>query len=259
MEFRLGGLDYSCRPLKDHFPCTAEHLCIRKPRQMVENYATLVQQYRPRTIFELGIFQGGSTALLAQLAQPEKLVAVDIRTEPAEGLDEFIAAQGIQDSTAVHWGVDQSDRDRLKSILAEDIGERDLDMVIDDASHQLKETRASFDTLFPRLRPGGIFVLEDWSWAHTVMPVWPKRRPLTVLLFELVLASAYAEAIVASVDVHRAWATITRGPEEVDTDEFALADLVGERGHGLIAPVPQPPTPSRAKKLRHRLTAKGRR
>jgi hypothetical protein len=36
--------------------------------------------------------------------------------------------------------------------------------VIDDGSHLLEETTRSFGTLFPRLRPGGLYVLEDWNW-----------------------------------------------------------------------------------------------
>jgi predicted methyltransferase len=35
-----------------------------------------------------------------------------------------------------------------------------LDLVVDDTSH-LGPTRASFNTLFPRLRPGGVYVIED--------------------------------------------------------------------------------------------------
>ncbi len=27
-------------------------------------------------------------------------------------------------------------------------------------------TRTSFEVLFPRLRPGGLFVIEDWNWQH---------------------------------------------------------------------------------------------
>ena len=37
-----------------------------------------------------------------------------------------------------------------------------LDLVIDDASHLYGPTMASFEVLFPRLRPGGLYVIEDW-------------------------------------------------------------------------------------------------
>jgi hypothetical protein len=42
-----------------------------------------------------------------------------------------------------------------------------LDLVVDDCSHLYEPTRASFNELFPRLRPGGAYVIEDWVWAHT--------------------------------------------------------------------------------------------
>jgi hypothetical protein len=43
-----------------------------------------------------------------------------------------------------------------------------LDLVIDDASHRLRETISSFEVLFPLLRPGGLFLLEDWDWQHLI-------------------------------------------------------------------------------------------
>ena len=43
-------------------------------------------------------------------------------------------------------------------------GNRPLDLVMDDASHLGPQTRASFETLFPRLRAGGLYIIEDWSW-----------------------------------------------------------------------------------------------
>jgi hypothetical protein len=44
-----------------------------------------------------------------------------------------------------------------------------LDLVIDDASHIYGPTKASFQALFPLLRPGGLYLIEDWAWAH-----WPR-------------------------------------------------------------------------------------
>ena len=64
--------------------------------------------------------------------------------------------------------------------------------VIDDASHTYEETRASFEFLFPLLSPGGIYVIEDWSWAHhpdyqSPDAPFSKGRALSNLLFEQIM------------------------------------------------------------------------
>jgi hypothetical protein len=62
--------------------------------------------------------------------------------------------------------VDQSDRSVVPRIIDEEFGSTPLDLVTDDASHLLDLTRASFEMLFPRLRPGGTYIIEDWNWEH---------------------------------------------------------------------------------------------
>ena len=57
-------------------------------------------------------------------------------------------------------------------------------------------------------------MIEDWWWAHAAMPIWLDEAPLTVLIFELLLASAYEPDIVASVTASRDWAQ--RGPRAGD-------------------------------------------
>ena len=51
---------------------------------------------------------------------------------------------------------------RLAEIVDEAFGDEPLDLVVDDCSHRYKPSRASFNELFPRLRPGGVYVIEDW-------------------------------------------------------------------------------------------------
>ena len=68
----------------------------------------------------------------------------------------------------------------------------ELDLVVDDASHTYEETRASFEFLFPLLSPGGIYVIEDWSWAHhpdyqSPDAPFSKGRALSNLLFEQIM------------------------------------------------------------------------
>ena len=68
----------------------------------------------------------------------------------------------------------------------------ELDLVVDDASHAYEETKTSFEVLFPLLRPGGIYVIEDWSWAHhpdyqSPDAPFSKGRALSNLLFEQIM------------------------------------------------------------------------
>ena len=48
--------------------------------------------------------------------------------------------------------------------------DRAIDLVIDDASHVYEPTLASFETLFPHLRPGGLYIIEDWQWSYSDEP-----------------------------------------------------------------------------------------
>ncbi len=115
-----------------------------------------------------------------------------------------------------HWGVDQADVERVGGILDAEIGKTPIDLVIDDASHLLEPTRATFDAVFPRLRPGALYVIEDWSWAHGAFNAWPDVTPLTPLVFELIIAAAHAPDVVARVDVDQEWTVVTRGPAELE-------------------------------------------
>jgi predicted O-methyltransferase YrrM len=141
---------------------------IYKTRDQIDAFVRLVAHFRSSRIVELGIWEGGSTALLAQLAQPDKLVAVDITPEPVPGLERFVASHALHGRVRPHYGIDQADGRRLGDIVASEFSGDPIDLVIDDASHLLAPTRASFDVLFPKLRTGGLFVIEDWCWEHTI-------------------------------------------------------------------------------------------
>jgi predicted O-methyltransferase YrrM len=154
------------------FVSTLEHrskfpgFCIKKQPALVEATATLLREFEGGNIVELGISQGGSTALAALVANPRKLVAVELSDEPIEELQDLLDETGASDRVHTYFGVDQADRARLVQILDDEFGSEPLDLVIDDASHLLEPTRASFEVLFPRLRPGGLFIIEDWNWQH---------------------------------------------------------------------------------------------
>ena len=139
-----------------------------KPRTMLEEYdrffSSRAGDFPFRAIFEIGIWDGGSTASWFEYFQPDKLVAVDLlHREDSEYFRRYVASRGIADRVKTHWGVDQGDEDQLREIVDAAFA-GPLDLVIDDGSHLLEQTTTSFQTLFPRLRPGGLYVIEDWNW-----------------------------------------------------------------------------------------------
>ena len=219
---------------------SAERLLLCKTRAMVETYEDLVSRLRPRNIVELGIFRGGSTAFLAAAAKPDKLVAVEFEEQPCEPLEGFITAHDLEDVLKPYYGVDQADRPRVEAILDAEFGSSPLDLVVDDASHYLPETRASFNLLFPRLRPGGVYVIEDWQWAHARLEespegMWPERPPLSMLVFELVMACPSAPGAIAELSIDPTMVVVTRGEDDLDPDTFDIGACYHPRGRKLVA------------------------
>jgi hypothetical protein len=233
--FELDGVTYVCRPRFDSFHSTPDRFCIQKPPEAIAQYRDLIERLRPRAIVEVGVFEGGSAALLHQLARPDRQVAIDIADQPGPGLEGYIAERAADGSLVTAWGVDQSDRRRLDEIVAEHFeADAPLDLVVDDASHLLEESRATFNALFPRLREGGEYVLEDWSWAHAPIVVWPNRPPLSLLVFELAMACAHRPELITGLEIDRAWAVVRRGSAPVDPAAFDIRRLCGPRGRAMI-------------------------
>jgi predicted O-methyltransferase YrrM len=149
-------------------------------------------------IFELGIWDGGSTAFWFEYFCPDKLVAIDfLDREDDPAFREYVEHQNLSAKLKTFWRTDQSDRDRLRAIVDHEFA-TPLDLVIDDASHELHATRASFETLFPLLRPGGLYLIEDWAWeAHPSFREpdhpWAERKGLVQFVRDLVEPTAWGE------------------------------------------------------------------
>jgi SAM-dependent methyltransferase len=217
---------------------------IFKPRSLVERYVALIDELEPQHVFELGIYQGGSTLFFAELARPRRLAAIDRLplAEVRNRMDSYAAKSGLADVVRTFVEVDQADRPRLAEIVEEAFDGAALDLVVDDCSHLYDETRASFNELFPRLRPGGVYVIEDWGWAHVLLGakhpdgLFPDQVPLTRLLFEIVLAIPAMPDLIAEVSIDMGAAFIRRGETRVDPTTFQISACSNPRGQALLAP-----------------------
>ena len=221
---------------------TVEELIVNKSDWMIGEYQDIIERIGPQYIVELGIQRGGSCVFFQQLAQASKLVTIDLDLDRVAALDEVIALHGLQDQLRPFYGIDQSDGDALRELMTAEFGDNALDLVIDDASHFLDETRASFNVLFPRLRPGGIYVIEDWPWAHGPVTVadddpalYPDREPLTKLVFELVLACPSVEGLIDEIRINSNSVYVTRGSLASPPPDFDISRCSLARGRNLIA------------------------
>jgi hypothetical protein len=252
--FDIAGVEFRAS-LVNRFASSSSKFLLVKPRHMIERYREVLASLQPKRILELGIYQGGSAAFFTLLCQPQRLVAVDIKVDPTVGLERFIDERGLRDRLSTHYSFDQADGPRLHRLVAAEFGGEPLDLVVDDASHRLGPTRSSFNALFPHLRPGGVYVIEDWSGLHQLDARLQARAerdvvmrtklaehavlgtaetPLSVLLFELVLASAYAPEIFAEIVIANGWAHIVRGERDVDPSAFDVSRIYTDRARALI-------------------------
>jgi capsular polysaccharide biosynthesis protein len=109
---------------------------------------------QPVTFLEIGAGNGGSSQMWKKWLGPmARIVTIDLNPVCRQFEDEQIA---------VRIG-DQSDPNFLQSILDE-FGQ--LDIVLDDGSHQMAHVNASFDFLFSRMAPNGIYMIEDMHTAY---------------------------------------------------------------------------------------------
>ena len=228
----IDGVEFVAQGAIKRFKSSRDRFCLVKRPDLVAAYLSLLADLQPATIVELGVFQGGSCALTPLAGGPDVLVSLELSEERVPALDALIAERGLGDRVHVH----QADAATLGDLVDRHLAGRPLDLVVDDASHLIAPTRASFNALFPRLRPGGIYIIEDWSWAHIGYGTHrPAETPLTVLVFEITMALPSRPGLIAEVRIDRDWAMVVRGDAELDTADFAISACYSERGRGLLA------------------------
>lgn len=109
---------------------------------------------RAPTMLEIGVQNGGSLEMWRRYFGPDATIfGVDIDPRCAER---------VTPPNQVRIG-SQADAAFLKSVAAE-MGP--LDIVLDDGSHIASHQRESFRVLFPLLKDGGLYVLEDLHTAY---------------------------------------------------------------------------------------------
>ena len=210
-------------------------LYMAKQGPVLDQYAALARELRPKAILEIGVFRGGSTVFFHQLCAPERLVGVDFAAGVPPRLQAYIDAAGK--GVEVYGGIDQADAGALDRIVRDEFP-GGIDLVIDDASHWYGPTRAAFEAVFPHLNPGGVYAIEDWTWPQSpdlqaADAMWADQPSLTNLLFELVLAHGHPAPLFEEVVFGSALVLVRRGRHPLTPGAFRLEDYILTRGRPL--------------------------
>lgn len=220
-----------------------DRFIIIKAKPLIEFIQQFGQENDVQKILELGVFKGGSVVLHDKLFSPLRNVAIEYTPQPVEALDKYIKRSQRDEQVKLYYGVDQADSRIVREILSSEFPDRDIDLIIDDASHMYDKTRSSFNTCFPYLKAGGHFIIEDWGWAHWQGDFWQKRpwqiwkwnaynykKALSNILIELFMLTASRPDFISEIKVDKNNIIVTKGQGETLEEHFDIGDYYLLRG-----------------------------
>lgn len=130
---------------------------VNKWRHYLNIYESHLSRFRhtPFHLLEIGVAQGGSLSLWRRYFGPKAVIFgidIDDRCRRFDKRDAHVRI-GSQDDPAF-----------LRSVVSEMGG---VDVVLDDGSHKASHHSTSFQTLFPLLNDGGVYICEDLHTAYS--------------------------------------------------------------------------------------------
>lgn len=252
---------FELRPHKRNLT-TPGRVCLRKNRNFTNRYLKLAEEFHQCRMVEIGVDRGGSTSFFTKLFQPEALLAIELSEEPLPVLADFLAQHDPQGKINLQLGVNQADKVRVSELVNSTFADKPLDIVVDDASHLLQPTTATFEMLFPRLRPGGLYVIEDWSFRHLMergithsmmadssgevaekMQATVSERkdafdtPMSFLICQLVIASGFQIDWITDMRVTDGFCELRRGEADIPADT-PISSYIGSVGSRMFAANP---------------------
>lgn len=123
----------------------------RGTRQHLSLYEEALAPYRQKAkkVFEIGVNKAGSIRMWQEYFQNAEIFGLDIRQEVMGRISKIPRVTGVV--------LDQSSDADLDAFAARG----PFDVGIDDGSHIWEHQIKTFEKLFPAMRPGGLYVIED--------------------------------------------------------------------------------------------------
>lgn len=155
-----------------------------RQHDFAEIYDSFLVGWRERelSMLEVGVLNGGSLRMWYDYFPHARIHAIDIRHE---------AREHERDRVKIFVG-DQKDPDLLDEVLA---NSGPLDLVVDDGSHRAEDQQGTLHHLWPHLKPGGIYIMEDTHTSYREGWGMTYREPHTTMEFLKRVAD----------DIHQRW------------------------------------------------------
>ena len=157
-------------PLEAHFRANEGRL-IHKWMHYFDIYDRHFSPYRgrPVTVLEFGVSHGGSVQMWKKyFGRKARIIGVDIDPRCADlGEDQIEIIIG-----------DQEDREFLRS-LRERVGR--VDVVIEDGGHTMTQQINTFEEVWPMVKNGGVFLVEDLHTSYWDNYGGGRKRPGTFI------------------------------------------------------------------------------
>lgn len=124
-------------------------------------YSLYLEQYRDIefNLLEIGVYNGSSIKMWKEYFPKANIVALDI--DPR-------CKQYEEDRIDIHIG-DQTDVKFLQDVFNK-YGH--FEVILDDGGHSWKQQIISFETLFPLLTLGGVYLIEDMHTSYRPQSIW---------------------------------------------------------------------------------------
>lgn len=130
----------------------------------MDTYFRLAEIIGPSgNVCEIGVDRGGSLAIWDDMFPDGKIIGVDIRPDAIwpVGIPRMVMSQD-----------DPNLSNHLLDFLRHDGSFDFFDLIIDDASHVGTATETTFLNLWPLVKPGRWYVIEDWGVGYPGAPMY---------------------------------------------------------------------------------------
>jgi hypothetical protein len=114
-------------------------------------FLNVYPKFHPNRMLEIGIWHGGSLSMWRDVFDTCQIIGVD-----CQDLMSPTAKAHLAEDPRVSW--------QLFTCPSPKLGEMgNFEFIIDDGGHGTEVVFPTFEILWPKLAPGGIFVIEDWK------------------------------------------------------------------------------------------------